>query len=304
MRTEKLLRLGKLRVHSILYGNEPSRISQALEHLERSADLAIHEGVFQQVSVVFGDCSPDSSLKCVIDNYVGRGQALHEISYRHFDENLGSAHGHNRLLEGVDADYVLIMNPDIMVAPTTLIELSRPLNDPRVGVVEAKQLPIEHPKEYSLTTGETPWASTACAMVPANVFSIVGNFDHKTFFLYCDDVDFSWRVKLAGFKIIYQSSALAYHDKRLGSNGNWVASSAEKYYSAEAALLLAYKYSRDDIVDEIMNYFVSSGEPHLVAAVAEFEKRKMADNLPEQIDEAHQAATFKNGSYAAHRFGL
>lgn len=294
--------LGTLRVHSILYGNDAERISQAIEHLERAADIAIASGVFSEVALTYGDCSPTSELQDTVDRYAVSESALGHVQYRYFDANLGSAHGHNRLLENLDADYVLIMNPDIMMAPNALVELAKPFIDKKTGMVEAKQLPIEHPKEYNSASGETLWAATACTMIPTTVIQELEGFDHKTFFLYCDDVDFSWRVRLSGRKVIYQPSAVAFHDKRLGTKGKWVAGAAEKYYSAEAALMLAYKYSRDDVVVDILKYFHSTDETTLLAAAKEFETRRDANELPVQIDSDHRVGVFKDGAYAPHRF--
>lgn len=296
--------LGKLRVHSVLYANEANRIDQAIEHLERAADIAINAGVFSEVSLIYGDCSPTSELESTVIAHQRDGSALHDIDYKFYDANLGSAEGHNRLFEDLEVEYVLIMNPDIMMAPNALVELSRPFVDAKVGMVEAKQLPIEHPKEYDVTSGETSWAATACTMIRAELVLDLGGFDHETFFLYCDDVDFSWRVRLSGKKVIYQPSAVAFHDKRLGTGGKWVAGAAEKYYSAEAALMLAYKYARQDIVDSVLTYFKSRDEDFFLAAAKEFEKRRDNGTLPLQIDTSHKVAVFKDGAYAKHRFEM
>lgn len=304
MRDARVHAFGTLRVHSVLYGNDPVRIGQAIEHLERAADIAIAEGVFSSVSLVYGDCSPNNILgSTVMAEKYDRG-IFQSVGYQYFDGNLGSAQGHNKLLENLDFDYVLIMNPDVMMAPNALVELAKPFIDPKVGIVEGKQLPIEHPKVYSLSTGETSWAATACTLIPAALLKELGGFDHRTFFLYCDDVDFSWRARLAGRKVIYQPSASAFHDKRLGRNGAWMVGAAEKYYSAEAALLLAYKYSREDLVTSILGYFQNSGEDALVAAAREYERRRDAGELPPQLDGDHQVAEFTDGAYATHRFGM
>lgn len=294
----------KLRVQSVLYGNEPGRIRQAVEHLNRAADFAIAAGVFTEVRMVYGDCSPDPALEPeFVAELEKSSYALSEFEHRFFDQNLGSALGHNRLLqEEDDADYVLIMNPDIMMAPTALLELMVPFASKGVGMVEAKQIPIEHPKVYDPRTGATSWAATACAMIPAAVFNEIGGFDHETFFLYGDDVDFSWRVWLSGRSVIYRPSALAYHDKRLGAGGKWVPGEMEKYYSAEAALLLAYKYSRVDMVDRIINDFEAAEAEHFAKVLVNYRRREQEGRLPAQIDSNHKVAKFIAGAYAEHRF--
>jgi GT2 family glycosyltransferase len=300
--TTPLPSLGRLRVHSVLYGNEPARIDQALAHLERAAHFALAAGVFDRIDFAYGDCSPRDELRETVLAHSREDSSLASVEYHFFDANLGSAHGHNRLLDIGNSEFVLIMNPDIMMAPNAIVELARAFADRRVGMAEAKQLPIEHPKQYDPASGDTSWAATACTLISREVISALAGFDHQTFFLYCDDVDFSWRVKLAGYRVVYCPSAAAFHDKRLGEGGQWSVGWAEKYYSAEAALLLAYKYSRDDLVAQISSHFEVSGDEIWLKAVEEFKRRKEAGSLPEQIDPSHKIAVFTNGAYATHRF--
>lgn len=304
MNSKSLPKLGRLRVHSVLYGNEPNRIDQAIAHLERAAHHALSAGVFDRVDLAYGDCSPRNELREVVEAHHREGSALAEVAHHYFDANLGSAQGHNRLLEIGSSEFVLIMNPDIMLAPNALVELARAFNDPSIGMAEAKQLPIEHPKQYDVGTGDTPWAATACTLISREVLSELSGFDYKTFFLYCDDVDFSWRVKLSGRRVVYCPEAAAFHDKRLGAGGSWSIGWAEKYYSAEAAMLLAYKYSRSDLAEQIANQFEGSGDEVWMKAAAEFRRRKANDELPLQLDGSHKVAVFTNGFYANHRFSL
>lgn len=292
-----------LRVQSVLFQNEPAAIERTLENLHRAADLAIAGGDFSAVEVAYGDCSP---LPVFDESHLARLRDLHAgyltISYQHYGANLGSAKGHNMLLAMSGADFVLIMNPDVVVAPNTLVELKRPFAFPGIGLVEARQMPIEHPKEYDTLTGETSWAATACALIPAAVLDKVGHFDHDTFFLYCDDVDFSWRVRLAGLKVIYQPAAVVFHDKRLSLGGNWITTSAERYYSAEAALLLSYKWSREDLTEEILKRFKATDTDYLLKAAQAFERRREEQRLPAQLDSDHQIAQFVGDLYAQHRY--
>jgi GT2 family glycosyltransferase len=304
---------GHIRVHSVLYGNEIDRIITTVRHLNRAADLAIAGGAAASVTLAYGDSSPRPSF--TVDDIArikAECDALVDIEYHFFDANLGSAKGHNTLLghaydamaAGKQVDSVLIMNPDVMLAPDALIELARPLADPKTGMVEARQLPIEHPKEYNRFTGETEWATTACALIPLPVCKELNGFDNESFFLYCDDVDFSWRARLAGYKVIYQPSAAVFHDKRLDKKGRWAPTSSERYYSAEAALLMAYKYSRPGIVQTLLRGFESSAEKHIQLAAANFKTREREGRLPQQIDPKGEVATFDGQFYTKHRFEL
>lgn len=292
-----------LRVQSVLFGNDAKDIRRTLDNLSRAAELAAASGDFSYVAVAYGDCSPvpvfsDDEFSEMRSRY----KDCLDVSYDFFGANLGSAKGQNTLLEKSTQDFVLIMNPDIVVSPNIFSELKRPFAGDGVGLVEARQLPIEHPKTYDASTGETSWAATACALIPKEVLSAVGNFDSDSFFLYCDDVDFSWRIRLAGFKVVYQPTAVVFHDKRLSVEGGWVTTYAERYYSAEAALFLTYKWSRNDLTEEILKNFSSSGVDHLLKAAEAFEQRRRAGTLPSQIDPKNQIAQFVQGNYSDHRF--
>jgi GT2 family glycosyltransferase len=304
---------GHVRVHSVLYGNEIDRIITTVRHLNRAADLAIASGAVKSVTLAYGDSSPQASFS---DDDIARIKAecdaLADIEYHFFNGNLGSAKGHNTLIAraedaitaGKAVDSIIIMNPDVMLAPDALIELARPLLDPKTGMVEARQLPIEHPKEYNRATGETEWATTACALIPLAVCRELAGFDNESFFLYCDDVDFSWRARLAGYKVIYQPSAAVFHDKRLDKHGRWAPTSSERYYSAEAALLMAHKYSRPDIVKKLLAQFEVSPEKHVQLAAENFHAREEEGRLPAPIDPKGKVATFEGHFYTKHRFEL
>ena len=294
-----------LRIQSILFNNEPESIRRALRGIHRAADLVIAAGFYKTIEVSYGDCSP---LPIFSYEEIVELKAEHAGYFKfdidHFGANLGSAKGHNTLLEKNASNHVLIMNPDVMLAPNALIEMIRPLSTPGVAMVEARQLPIEHPKAYNALTGETGWATTACALIPSFIFEKIGMFDSETFFLYCDDVDFSWRVRLAGYKVIYQPTATVFHDKRLSNDAGWLPSGAEKYYSAEAALLLPYKWSREDITQRILKEFKNNSIEYLAKAAEEFLRRQQFGVLPKQIDSNNRIAEFVGDMYSAHRFGI
>ncbi|MDR6481598.1 glycosyltransferase family 2 protein [Paraburkholderia terricola] len=294
-----------VQVQSILYNNSLEAIERSLASMARSAELAIFAKACSKVQVYFGDSSP---LPCIdeekLEDLQKRFAPALEVKYQFFGENAGSARGHNRLAKEVETDFLLIQNPDVVVSPRLLEQLLAHFATPEVGMVEAKQLPIEHPKEYNPVTGETIWATTACAMIPVPLFERLGGFDAASFFLYCDDVDFSWLVRRAGYKVIFQPAAVVFHDKRLSDTGDWLPSAAEHYYSAEAAMILAYKWSREDLAEAICDHFTQHGSDHQKKAAKEFERRRNQNLLPEQLDPHHEIAYFSENLYSKHRYAL
>lgn len=296
-----------LQIQSVIYENAKEGLLRSMESTYQAASYALERETFSQIRLSYGDCSlhpvfQEEEIQKLNATYGGKM----EVAYRFWGRNYGTAKGHNLLEENCGSDYLLVENPDIVMCCDTISLLYEPfrISPDKIGMSEAKQLPIEHPKYYDPETGETGWSSTACTMVPKHVFDLVHGFDADSFFLYCDDVDFSWRIRLQDYRIIYQPAAAVYHDKSLSHEGKWRSTSAEQYYSAEAGLLLAYKWSRNDLVGRILSGFKRSSEPYFRKAAAEFERRKAEGQLPEQLDRHHQVAEFVDGYYGKMRFVL
>ena len=297
----------KIQIQSVMFNNTINDIACCIRALARAAELAIASQSVNRLVLRLGDSSPFPLLDP--DNLARMretARGLIRVEYDFFGSNLGSAAGHNRLASWAEADidFLWIQNPDVVVAPRTFELVLLPFRHAGVGQVEAKQLPIEHPKQYNPTTGETAWATTACAMIPMPVFKALEGFDSNSFFLYCDDVDFSFRVREAGFKVLYQPSAACFHDKRLTNDASWESGWSEQYYSAEAGLMMAHKWSRPDIVGRTLDYFLASGKPVLEKAAQTFLHRQTAGTLPEPRDPEAKVAEFHGHFYAEHRYAL
>ena len=295
-----------LQIQSVIYNNEKESLCRALKAIRNAVNVDRRYGkVLGKVIVCYGDASPEPVFS--VDE-IARMKAefddTFEFKYRFFDENTGSAKGHNLMGAECDSEYMLIMNPDVVLSSNIFEQLMKPFRtDEKVGMVEARQTPIEHSKEYDVETGETDWATTACAVFPKSLFDKLKGFDNETFFLYCDDLDFSWRIRLEGYKIIYQPKAVCFHAKRLSTGGKWQPTNAEKYYSAESAVFMAYKWSNDKRVEYLLDMFAKGGEVER-KVVAEFEKRKSEGRLPEQLDKEQKVAKFIGDYFTEHRFYL
>jgi len=128
--------------------------------------------------------------------------------------NVGFGAGHNRLMDHAFAqgcDAYLAINPDGMLHPGALLAMLRVLHaNNGAALVEACQFPVEHPKHYDPVTLDTPWASGACLLIPRLVHERMGGFDDG-FFMYCEDVDFSWRARAHGMAVKLCPTALFLH---------------------------------------------------------------------------------------------
>ena len=58
---------------------------------------------------------------------------------------------------------------------------------------------------------DVPWITGCCFLVRSSVIKEVGTLDNH-YFAYYEDVDWSFRIKRAGYKLIYEPSALIFHE--------------------------------------------------------------------------------------------
>ncbi|MEB0139928.1 MULTISPECIES: rhamnan synthesis F family protein [unclassified Undibacterium] len=128
--------------------------------------------------------------------------------------NVGFGAGHNHLMKIAFArqfDVYIAINPDGALHPDAISEMMKTMMAANGrAIVEALQFPSEHPKPYDPHTLDTPWVSGACLAVPRAAFEATAGFD-ETFFMYCEDVDFSWRAKAHGFALKTNPRALFFH---------------------------------------------------------------------------------------------
>lgn len=297
-----------LQIQTVLYHNDKDSLFRSLDSFSNAIDVNRRTSQeLGKVCFVYGDASKDPLFsEDEITEICLKYQEEFSFKYIFFNENTGTSRGHNKMFKECSSDYVLLMNPDIIPVPRFFHNMFRAFldSDRKAGLVEARQTPIEHPKEYDLNTFEISWGSGACSLVKSRVFKQIGGYDEKTFFMYCDDVDCSWRIRLAGYKLYYCPDAPIFHAKKLSCRGGWQPTSAEKYYSAEAALLLNYKYSNNKHCQELIQIYQDSGDSDYMKAVKRFLKLRQSGNLPTQIDPNHKVATFVENNYSEHRFSL
>jgi GT2 family glycosyltransferase len=274
-----------------------------VESLANAVRIARDAGRIGTAYLALGDCGETPSLTAEqVDDLRALVGDTFSLDYTVFGANLGHGGGHNRLAEGLAEDLLLIINPDAVAEPLLVARLAERLADTRVGIAEARQLPVEHPKEYHPDTGETPWASMACALLRADAVRQVGLFDADTFFMHGDDVDLSWRMRLAGWKIAHQPTARVFHDKAIGTEGYIEANAVERVHGPLASLLLAYKYSRDDEVNALIG-LLRQGSPEQREALRIYAERSDAGRLPSpRLDRKGHVAEFVMGNFARHRF--
>lgn len=155
------------------------------------------------------DNSPDERLREVV------ARLMPGADYRFSGANLGFGAAHNRLMAEAfgraGVSHYVCINPDGVLHPDCVRELvAEAERRPDTGLVEARLFPDEHPKPYDARTHETPWCSGCVLLVTREMYAREGGFDER-FFMYCEDVDLSWRARAAGLSVRVAPEARVHH---------------------------------------------------------------------------------------------
>lgn len=292
-----------LLVVSVLYGSTARDANRLIRAVACAAERLTETLADVSVRLALGDCgSPGLDIGAV--SGLGSRPGL-EVTYKSFGSNLGHSAGCNELAfeAGLtESDPIVFLNPDALPEASAFVYLVSSLSDPNVGVVDARQIPLEHPKEFDPVSLEQSWASGACLGVRAGVFRRVGGFDSDHFWSYCNDVDLSWRVRMAGLSAVHVPQAVVFHDKRMDPTGEMVATESQDYFSTLGRLFLADRYGRPEIGRRTRKWIEGYGSASHRQALRKYEERVAEGSAPAPLPGAASVATFVGGEYAHHRY--
>ncbi len=209
---------------------------------------------------VADNCSTDDSKELIRSTFP-------TVKWLQNGTNAGYAKGYNLSLSKIDAAYYLLINSDVRVSVGFLQPLLTFMqNNPKAGAIQPKILWDRHPEqfEYAGAAGgfidclgypfcrgrllnhlendegqydnSTPvfWTSGACMLVRAEAFHLVGGF-YDYFFMHQEEIDFCWRLQLAGYSCHAVPSSVVYH---LGGATLSTGNSRKTYYNFRNNLVM------------------------------------------------------------------
>ena len=185
--------------------------------------------------ILVDNASNENPTKLIQENYPFVKLIVNET-------NLGFTGGNNVGIEAAKGDYIFVVNNDTEVTENLLEELLKPFgSDPSVGVVSPKIRYFHHPDtlqyagfteinpitgrnksigDKEVDTGQyekagyTAYAHGAAMLLKREVIEKVGALADN-FFIYYEELDWSARIRRAGYRIYYQPSALIYHKESI-----------------------------------------------------------------------------------------
>ncbi len=198
-----------------------------------SARLLTHP----RVDIIVVDNASEPALTSCIDT-----SQYPNLTVIRSEENLGFTGGNNLGIANAKGDYFFIVNNDTELNPNLLTELLKPFAaDSRIGVTCPKIRFFSNPmlvqyagyNPMNMLTGtavpvgyklpddprydeprSTAFAHGCAMLVKRAVVEQVGRFAER-FFLYYEELDWSQRIRNAGFIIQYQPSAYILHKESM-----------------------------------------------------------------------------------------
>ena len=193
----------------------------------------------------------NGSKDSVKDELLKLFESDRRFSYADNRANLGFAGAHNVFFSQANAEILLPLNPDTVMTPSYVRTLLGAFDDPKVGAATGKMIKFE-----SLADGSRVLDGTGIVVSRARrgrergqnqidalqfddaplIFGVSGTapayrksalekirlhereyFD-EDFFAYWEDLDLSWRLRLAGYDCAYVPEALIYHSRAVGQS--------------------------------------------------------------------------------------
>ena len=206
------------------------------QFLEQFIPSVIGSSYVNKRIIIADNASTDDSVIFLQTRYPAVEIIQHEM-------NGGYAKGYNSALKKIKADYYVLLNSDVEVTAgwiESIISLME--SDALIAACQPKLLAYKNKQQfeyagagggwidnfgYPFARGrvfdvcETDkgqydsaqpcfWASGAALFVRAKVYHELGGLD-EYFFAHQEEIDFCWRLQLAGYKVFVQPSSVVYH---------------------------------------------------------------------------------------------
>src|SRR5215467_10242104 len=231
---------------------------------------------YQQKEIIVVDNASDDGTIDILERFEDRCTVVYN------DENIGFAAAQNQAIGLSSGDWVLTLNPDVLLLPNFIQSLVDAGSiDPKIGTVCGKLLAMTatfdipakplvdstgiyfNPMLRHLDRGsqevdnghylkhEYVFGATAAAALyrreMIESISLDGEFFDSDFFVYREDADVAWRAQLMGWSCIYAPLARGYHVRNVLPGNRRALPPAINMHSVKNRFLMRMKNISPDL---------------------------------------------------------
>ena len=195
----------KLDIVIVTYNSE-KWMKDCIASIENSKNINL-EDIYLHV---IDNVSKDGTIELL--QKLKKESKLGEFEIIETGKNLGFGKANNMAAKNAKSEHIFFLNPDTILEEDALENVIKDIENSNEEFVvwELRQKPYEHPKIYNILTGEVSWVSGACFIIKKEIFDKIEGFD-KNIFMYAEDVDISWKVRMLGYKLKYVPMAVINH---------------------------------------------------------------------------------------------
>ncbi len=206
------------------------------KYLQQFLPVLLTSGYATKRIIVVDNASTDDSIEMLRKDFPTVEILINTV-------NEGFAGGYNNALKKIESDYYVLLNSDVEVTPgwiEPIIELMEQDNliaacQPKIlayknksffeyagasgGWLDRYGYPFSRGRIFDFLEEDTGqyddvepcfWASGAALFVKAAAYRQLGGLD-EYFFAHQEEIDFCWRLQLAGYKVYVNPNSVVYH---------------------------------------------------------------------------------------------
>jgi len=221
--------------------------------LEKNVPYVIEAANGAQV-IVADDASSDGSLEYIRREY----PSVHVVSHT---KQTGFSGNINRGVSYATGDIVVLLNTDVRPEPDFLAYLIARFADPAVAAVGCLEKSHENGKVILRGRGvarwekgffihsrgetnreDTEWVSGGSSAFRKDVWDLVGGMDIRFNPFYWEDIDISYRIRKAGYKVLFEKRSIVHHYHEEGKISNSFSKKAVKRIVYRNQFLFHWKH--------------------------------------------------------------
>lgn len=234
----------KISLQVLATSTSKKAIRSSLDALENVLRSFKEENQVDEIVVAIGEITKEASLDLTqLKELRRRYQDSFVMVYQHYGPDSTYGKVHNSLARSLRSDMIVLTRVEAIPQTDALSRIYSAINSNlRIGMVEAKKIPITPPASLNLISGEVNFCEGHFSILRHKDFERLGMLDETLPHPREADIDFSLRLQLDGMICIRDNSSVVFLDERIAPDLSTGATRAERHQLNRTKLILARKF--------------------------------------------------------------